>query len=380
MRIKKRIPSSVFAFGVAAILGFGVYSLASSGNAPAIQKVIEYKEKEAPTTNVLVTKMEIQVGKRLSAVDFQWIPWPNTLLDANFITEQTAGDKGIGLFDGHIARFPFSANEPITHFKVVKPGERSSISGLLRDGMRAIAISISPDNSAGGLIQPGDIVDVLITTNINLRDELGQTLGTTTGIQRALSDPELMQKNDVKPKLLSGTEESKNLPSEKFYDRINDEKNYLIAGMNNYTETLLENVRVLGIGQSLDTSADTNGQPQMGATATLEVTPQQAKLLAWGSMAGRMTLTLRSLVENSVEGDERQLDIIPRTTSTYAIPLDGFEAQEAERPTDQLNILRSSARPSTVHAPSFDMLRASTESNTLPDAENASKKEEKNNE
>jgi len=362
VRKKKRIPSSVFALGLAAILGIGIYNVASSERAPAIEKIIEYKEKKAETTDILISTSEIQVGKRLTAEDFEWMPWPRSLLDTSFITREAAGERDTKLFTGYIARFPISANEPMTHFKVVRAGERSSVSSLLRDGMRAIAITISPDNSAGGLIQPGDTVDVLITTSMNLRDETARQLGAPLGIRRAFQDPNIVQKNIVKPKLLAGDAPSKNLPSEKFYERLNEEKRYVIAGANNYTETLLENVRVLGIGQSLATAADTNGQSQKGATATLEVTPQQAKLLAWGSIAGRMTLTLRSLVENSVEGDERQLDAIPRTASTYAIPLDDT-GEEVSESFDQMDIIRSSSRPSTVFAPSFDMLRASTQSN-----------------
>ena len=298
------------------------------------------------------------------------MPWPDNLLDDNFITRDSAGEEGVNMFDCHIARFPISIKEPFTSFKIVSAGERSSVSSLLRDGMRAIAVSISPDNSAGGLIQPGDIVDVLITTGLNLNDDTAESFGMHLGLRRALMESHPDYKKPIKPKVLAGST-TKNAPSEKFYDRLNSEKKYVIAGADNYTETLLENVRVLGIGQSLNTSQDTNGEPQIGATATLEVTPQQAKLLAWGSAAGRMTLTLRSLVENSVEGDERQLDAIPVTTSTFAIPIDDIQsdAEHEEAATDQLDIIRSSARPSTVHAPSFDMLRATTESNSLPESQ-----------
>ena len=61
MRKKKRIPSSVFALAIASVLGIAMYNFASSSDAPAIQKVIEYKEKAAPTTMFLLVAMKFKL-------------------------------------------------------------------------------------------------------------------------------------------------------------------------------------------------------------------------------------------------------------------------------------------------------------------------------
>ena len=57
-------------------------------------------------------------------------------------------------------------------------------------------------------------------------------------------------------------------------------------------QTLLENVRVLAIDQSF--SEDGSGAV-VGSTATLEVTPQQARMAAQAIAGGTLTLSLRSL-------------------------------------------------------------------------------------
>src|SRR5690606_18782272 len=62
-----------------------------------------------------------------------------------------------------------------------------------------------------------------------------------------------------------------------------------------FTETILENVRVLAIDQTIKED-DAGKKDIMGRTATLEVTQGQAEILAAAqSMADRINLTLRSV-------------------------------------------------------------------------------------
>jgi Flp pilus assembly protein CpaB len=94
---------------------------------------------------------------------------------------------------------------------------------------------------------------------------------------------------------------------------------------------MLENVRVLAIDQSVNKkvgkSNDNNGDGKeetsaiVGATATLEVTPEQAKLLAW---AGDKELgVVRSEIESSDDdNDSRE----PTPSLTRAKSCDGEPA------------------------------------------------------
>ena len=86
------------------------------------------------------------------------------------------------------------------------------------------------------------------------------------------------------------------------------------------SETILQNVRVLALDQTVD---DQNGTPIIAKTATLEVTPKQAELLALAADIGRITLTLRSLAKDEeelrrlVESGEPLAERGPSRSRTY---------------------------------------------------------------
>ena len=110
------------------------------------------------------------------------------------------------------------------------------MSAILPAGQQAIATSISTATSAGGFILPNDRVDVIMTRR-NEEDE---------------------------------------------------SSNQFI------TETILQNVRVLAIDQTIE---EKDGEAVVvGETATLQLSPKQAKILTVAQqMADRLTLSLRSL-------------------------------------------------------------------------------------
>jgi pilus assembly protein CpaB len=71
------------------------------------------------------------------------------------------------------------------------------------------------------------------------------------------------------------------------------------------SETILQNVRVLAIDQTVE---EKDGQKVVvGKTATLELTPPQVETLELSRQLGSLSLTLRSLVDSKSsrpEGDE----------------------------------------------------------------------------
>ena len=74
------------------------------------------------------------------------------------------------------------------------------------------------------------------------------------------------------------------------------------------TETILENVRVLAIDQTIE---EKDGEAVVvGSTATLQLTPKQAKILTVAQqLADRLTLALRSL-EDSGDGKTTGADYL----------------------------------------------------------------------
>jgi len=63
-------------------------------------------------------------------------------------------------------------------------------------------------------------------------------------------------------------------------------------------ETVLQDVRVIGIDQKLDSK---NGEALVAHTATLEVTPKQSEMIAVAAEIGKLSLSLRSLATASNE-------------------------------------------------------------------------------
>nr|WP_298104455.1 Flp pilus assembly protein CpaB [uncultured Shinella sp.] len=136
--------------------------------------------------------------------------------------------------DGAIVRMPIFNGEPIRQEKIADSSNRI-MSSLLPAGKRAVATEISVATGAGGFILPNDRVDVI-----------------------------MVRKNDLGSFL---------------------------------TETVLTNVRVLAIDQQIQENPD-GSKSAVGTTATLELTPDQTKVITVAQqMAERLQLALRSVAD-----------------------------------------------------------------------------------
>ena len=58
---------------------------------------------------------------------------------------------------------PIAVNEPILASKITGPGQRATLSSLLKDGMKAVTIRVNDVGDVAGFVLPGDHVDVVLT-------------------------------------------------------------------------------------------------------------------------------------------------------------------------------------------------------------------------
>src|SRR6202000_2983311 len=124
--------------------------------------------------------------------------------------------------------------------KLVKPNGAGYMAAVLPGGMRAISTEISPETGAGGFILPNDRVDVILS--------------------RHEKNPDRTNPTDV-----------------------------IVS------EIVLSNIRVLAIDQA---PREKDGQNSVvGKTATLELKPAQAELLARARQSGTISLALRSMLD-----------------------------------------------------------------------------------
>ena len=147
----------IVVLGVAAAAG-GLAFMLSGRETPPPQTV------RAPvnTVDILVAKIDIGIGRSISAEDLAWQPWPPSAAGPLFI-RRSDNPNALENLKGSIARAPFVAGEPIRVQKLVKAGNAGFMSAILPAGMRAISTEISAETGVGGFILPNDRVDVLLT-------------------------------------------------------------------------------------------------------------------------------------------------------------------------------------------------------------------------
>jgi pilus assembly protein CpaB len=200
-------------------------------------------------TEVLVARRDISLGDVTKDSDFRWQTWPADALTPAFISKQQGAD-GMRSVSGAVARAPILAGEPVTRLKLVKAGEGGVLAAILPSGMRAISTRIKEETAAGRLILPNDHVDVILTRRLR---------------------------------------------------GANNQEQFV-------SDTLFRNVRVLAIGQQIETKEDKKSAEGNANTATLELTPSQAETLALANSMGEISLSLRSIADADPRGPGQGAD------------------------------------------------------------------------
>jgi pilus assembly protein CpaB len=228
----------------AQVIGFSV-ALVAAGLAYYVASVLVQPpapitvEKKLDTTDVLVAATNIPVGEIVNEGNFRWVAWPGHAVSHDYISKKAGGVELMHKLAGSVARAPMLAGEPVTNQKLIKPGEGGVLAAILPQGMRAISTKIRAETSAGSLILPNDHVDVILIRHV--RDRSGQD--------------------------------------------------------QNVVDTLFRNVRVMAIGQQIQTKEGKKAADSSASTATLELTPRQVEMMALANSMGDITLSLRSVAD-----------------------------------------------------------------------------------
>ncbi|MEO1330553.1 MAG: Flp pilus assembly protein CpaB, partial [Pseudomonadota bacterium] len=200
-----------------------------------------------------------------------------------------ARPRAIEESEGVIVRAGLVAGEPIADDKLIRLKKPTVMAAFLRQGYRAISINISPATTAGGFVLPGDYVDVIMTSKVR-------------------------------------TEE----PSEAGAPESRPRRTRVLI-----SRTLLTSVRVLGIDERFAPgNAANSGKVR---TATLEVTPEQAEIVALAEQGGDLRLALRSVAELIPEHGQRPIDPVPVLAFD---PREGAEDGEEVAPAHLVKTLR----------------------------------------
>ncbi len=222
-----------------------------------------------PTVQVLVAKRDLAVGDRIDTPDIGWQAWPADTSNPAYIVDgaptvapsQNLTGTATRMADaakvavsgpspaltaivGTLVRAPILTGEPILKSKLVHAGEAGVMAVTLDAGMRAMAVPLTAESAVGGFILPGDHVDIVMSRQLDPSTSGG--LGSGGGKRVAAS-------------------------------------------------VVLNNVRVLAIDQN--NAGPQKSIAQVGATATVEVSPEQAEQLVIAKGVGQLTLVLRSYAD-----------------------------------------------------------------------------------
>lgn len=228
--------------------------------------------KELALTTVIIAAQDIPFGQTIESQKVRSIDWPIAALPPGAFT---AFDKLLPASGQppRRAKSAFAQGELMLASKVSEYGEKVTIVQTLGPNNRAVSISVSAVTGVGGFVTPGDRVDVLLTQGG------GETLKTVT---------------------------------------------------------ILQNLRVIGVDQTANETAD---QAIVARTVTVEVTPADSQKLALAQQAGTLSLALRTLDSEDDEPLEsiglkdvlRELSPVPEGTPLKTITVRrGVEATEAE--------------------------------------------------
>ena len=117
-------------------------------------------EKAVKVQTIVVAARPLRFGMQLKPDNLKEIPWPGSSVPEGGFTKITE----IMSKDGE--RFVLSAiepNEPIYKWKITGPGARATLSAVVDEGMRAVAIRINDVLGVAGFVLPGDRVDIMLT-------------------------------------------------------------------------------------------------------------------------------------------------------------------------------------------------------------------------
>jgi pilus assembly protein CpaB len=193
---------------------------------------------------VLVARKALPVGTIIDAESLAYQPWPKELIQSAYYTEGSP-DSDMAKLLGTVVRYPVTAGQPLTHGALVGPNDRGFLAAALGPGMRAVTVPVNVSSGVAGFVFPGDRVDLMLTQ---------QVAGGGEG------------------------------PALKV------------------TETIVRNVRVLATDQRIDSKGeDGKTEVKTFSNVTIEVTPRIGEKVAVAQSMGTLTLSLRSIADNTAE-------------------------------------------------------------------------------
>jgi pilus assembly protein CpaB len=126
-------------------------------------KSLEAQKQPAVTRTIVVANRPLRFGTELSKQALREMPWPDDALPPGaFSTIAELLSEG-----RRVVLTAIEQNEPILAAKITGPGQRATLSAVIREGFRAVTVRVNDVEGVGGFVLPGDRVDVMLTRQID---------------------------------------------------------------------------------------------------------------------------------------------------------------------------------------------------------------------
>jgi pilus assembly protein CpaB len=220
-KINKNWIVLIAALGVGALAAIGAKNYLSNQMAE-----IEAREKNKAMVQLVVAKADLEKGSVISPESVAVRKVPKEWAHSGAITPEQFGRA-----EGSVLAYPASAGEPVIWSQL--EGQRMpTFSARLAQGRRAVTVPVDEISSLSGMVEPGDLIDVVVSVKKDNR---------------------------------------------------------------NFTFTLLQSVTVLATGtKASQDDNDPDGRGRQFTTITLDTTPEDAKRVIAAREVGRVTALLRA--------------------------------------------------------------------------------------
>lgn len=213
-------PKALYIFGALAVVIAAVASYLLYNYLKSEEKRVS---EAVATVPVVAAISEIPVGSTINITQIKTVGWPQSNVPQGALssTDQASG---------RVAVQTFMPGDPIIEAKLMpKEGGFSILTYRIPEGHRAMTVSVDQVAGVAGFVNPGNIVDVVLTAS-------------TPGASQQLS------------------------------------------------KIVLQNVPILAIGQIVEQK---EGKPVVVPTVTMDVSPEDTEKLAIASTQGKLQLVLR---------------------------------------------------------------------------------------
>ncbi len=194
---------------------------------------VDKKPATVTTSEIMIAAVDIQNGGILDTTKAAWKKIPKDELKESYI--QKTDTALIQQLNNSVAKKLILKGDTINQNDLLDTHGRSSLSAVIKDGMRAVAVPYSKLANAPTIISPGDIIDIIL------------------------------------PKRAAG-----------------NQSDY-------FGETILQSVRVLAVDKSIRNDNDAENRSTLPKSITLEVSSDQAENLAASIRDGQVVVSMHSV-------------------------------------------------------------------------------------